>query len=58
MAAIPVACRLKHAGPHTLIINPVGHRCNHVRQQRGCAMNELAELVHLYSIQSLSERVC
>ncbi len=48
---VSVAGRLQHAGPHTLIIDPVGHGSNHVWQQRCRAMNELAELVHLHIMQ-------
>ena len=45
---VVVAGRLDHTGTHTLIINPVGHSRYHVRQQCCCAVNELAELVHLH----------
>lgn len=54
LVCVSVACRLEHAGAHTLIVNPVGHRCNHVRQQCCRSMDELAELVHLqYNTSSL-----
>ena len=44
---VSVAGRLQHAGPHALIIDPVGHSSNHVWQQRCRAMDEFAELVNL-----------
>ena len=38
---------LQHAGPHALVVHPVGHSLHHVRQQSGCPVDELAEFVHL-----------
>ena len=47
LVGISEVCRLQHAGPDALIINPVRHCSYHIRQQCGCAVNEFAELVHL-----------
>ena len=38
---------LEHGGAHGLVVDPVGHRLHQLRQQRGRAVDELAELVHL-----------
>jgi len=38
---------LQHGRPHRLVIHPVRHRLHQVWQQRGRAVDELAELVHL-----------
>ena len=37
------------------LINPVWYCLHHVRQQRGCAMNELAEFVDLYHRKASTE---
>lgn len=45
---VSVAGGLQHAGPHALVIDPVGHSSNHVWQQGRGAMDELAKLVNLH----------
>lgn len=47
LLCVSVGRRLQHTWAHTLVINPIGHGSNHVWQQCGCSMDELAELVYL-----------
>ncbi len=45
---------LQHGRPHRLIVHPVRHRLHQVWQQRGRAVDELAELVHLRAARGRS----
>ena len=47
---------LQHGRAHGLIVHPVWHRLDQLRQQRGSSVDELRELVHLHSARAL--RAC
>jgi hypothetical protein len=54
-AAPPTRRAHRHAGPHALVVHPVGHRLHHIGEQGAAAVDELGELVHLGQVAAVQQ---